>query len=87
MSNQYFQDISYQNDQYNNTVSYNNNPLNPIYKEPIKRDTIYEDVKVNKPIVLSPGDNSYFQNVNYNNLFTLMITIKINKLNLIIITY
>ena len=67
MSNQYFQDIFYQNDQYNNTVSYNNNPLNPIYKEPIKRDTIYEDVKVNKPIVLSPGDNSYFQNVNYNN--------------------
>ena len=60
MSNQYFQDISYQNDQYNNTVSYNNNPLNPIYKEPIKRETIYEDVKVNKPIVLSSGYNSYF---------------------------
>ena len=67
MSNQYFQDISYKNDQYNNSISYNNNPLNPIYKEPIKRDTIYENVKVNKPIVLSPGDNSYFQNVNYNN--------------------
>ena len=81
MSNQYFESISYQNNQYNNTISYNNNPLNPIYSEPIKRDTIYEDVKVNKPIILSPGDNSYIQNLNYTNNDNLYSEYQVNNYN------
>ena len=70
MSTNYYPDIVNQTNVYTNT-------LNPIYSEAQKRDTIYENVKVLKPIVLPPkNNNSYITNnqiVNYENnenLFT-----------------
>jgi hypothetical protein len=70
MSTNYYPDIVNQTNVYTNT-------LNPIYSEAQKRDTIYENVKVLKPIVLPPKkNNSYVTNnqiVNYENnenLFT-----------------
>ena len=63
---------TYENDLYNYQKS--NIQIKPIYNEPIKRDTIYEDVKVHKPIYLQAGEiNSYLNNiqsVNDNNLYS-----------------
>ena len=71
MSNNYQQIGTYETNLYNN--QYNSSPLYPIYKEPIKRKTIYENVKVKKAIVLPGGDiNSYLKNIenyDYNNNF------------------
>ena len=42
----------------------------PIYKDPIKRDTIYEEVKINKPIVMPviySNSKALTQNLKYNN--------------------
>ena len=47
MSNNYYQNITYQQNVYSNQSN-----LNPVYKEPIKRETIYEKVKVHQPLIL-----------------------------------
>ena len=64
MSTNYYPNIIKETKVYNNT-------LNPIYQDAQKRDTIYENVKVLKPIVLpAKSNNSYISNdqiVNYNN--------------------
>ena len=39
---------------------------NPVYAKPVKRKTIYEDVKVNKPIVMYGNSNNITQNMDYN---------------------
>ena len=59
-------------------TSTNNIQSLPIYSQPIKRETIYEDVKVNKPIVLKANYNNLntvtqpydYQNYNSNNYDT-----------------
>ena len=64
MSTNYYPNIIKETKVYKNT-------LNPIYQDAQKRDTIYENVKVLKPIVLpAKSNNSYISNdqiVNYNN--------------------
>ena len=64
MSTNYYPNIIKETKVYNNT-------LNPIYQDPQKRNTIYENIKVLKPIVLPAKRNeSYISNdqiVNYNN--------------------
>ena len=39
---------------------------NPVYAEPVKRKTIYEVVKINKPIVMYGKSNNITQNIDYN---------------------
>ena len=43
----------------------------PIYNEPIKRNTIYDEVKINKPIIMPAiydNINNFLQNLNDNNI-------------------
>lgn len=77
MSNNYYQNITYQQNVYSNQSN-----LNPMYKEPIKRETIYEKVKVHQPLILSAAEtNNYFQNINSNNLYSEYPSTNVNNTN------
>jgi hypothetical protein len=63
--------MSYENNPFQNTIykkekKYKETSKNPVYAEPVKRKTIYQDVKVNKPIVMYGNSNNITQNMDYN---------------------
>ena len=78
MSTNYYPNIINQPNVYSKT-------LNPIYQEAQKRDTIYENIKVLKPIILPAKRNNSFLNnnqiVNYDNNAALLSEYPITNYN------
>ena len=57
----------FQKETYESSNNINQTSKNPVYTEPIKRKTIYENVKVNKPIIMYGNkSNNITQNIDYN---------------------